>query len=135
MKIFILSLLLVTTFFFSETALAQIGLPPQPAGRGTPTAANAGDSLRNLISNTITIFFTVGGIGFTIMIIWGSVNWILSEGDKEKIAGARKRITTAIVGLTLLSMTFLIMLVAGQVLGISSLNTGIFSVPGLLQTR
>lgn len=134
MKALIFSLLFLTLFFFSETAAAQIGIKQQPAGRGTPTAATAGESLRNLISNTITIFFTIGGIGFTIMIVWGSVNWILSGGDKEKIAGARKRITTAIVGLTLLSLTFLIMLVAGQILGIRSLNTGIFTVPGLLQT-
>jgi hypothetical protein len=125
--------LFLAVFIFSDSAFAQIGLPQQPAGRGTPIAANAGESLRNLINSTITILFTIGGIGFTIMIVWGSVNWILSGGDKEKIAGARKQITTAIIGLALLSVTFLVMLVAGQILGISSLHTGVFEIPGLLQ--
>lgn len=126
-------LITISTFILADTVHAQIGLPPQPAGQGTTIAGTAGESLRNLISSTITILFTVGGIGFTIMIIWGAVNWILSGGDKEKVAAARRRITTAIVGLVLLSLTFLVMLVAGQILGIRSLNTGQFDLPGLLQ--
>src|SRR4030095_4225570 len=102
MKILALSLSLIAILFLSETIFAQqIGLPKQPEGRGVQVTQSAGDSLGTLIKNVITILFSVGGIGFTIMILWGSVDWILSGGDKEKIAGARKRITTAIVGLIL----------------------------------
>lgn len=84
-----------------------------------------------LMRNVVILFFTVGGLGFTIMIFWGAVDWILSGGDKEKIAGARKRITTAITGLTILSLSFLIMVIAGQVLSIDALQFGDFRVPGL----
>lgn len=84
-----------------------------------------------IFGNVITLFFAVGAIGFTIMIVWGAVDWILSGGDKEKVSGARKRITQAIVGLVILSLTFTIMLVAGQILSINALQYGDFRIPGL----
>lgn len=137
MKKIALTLLIFTFFFFSSSAYAQIGLPKnQPSGRGVPINAEkttATENLGTIVNNSIILFFTVGGLGFVIMILWGAVNWILSGGDKEKIAGARKRITTAIIGLVLLSLTFVIMLVVGQILGISSLYSGKFEIKGLLE--
>lgn len=115
-----------------KLTFAQIGLPRGQQAGGAPVTGNAGGDLGNLISNTITLFFTIGGIGFMIMILWGAVNWILSGGDKEKIAGARKRITTAIIGLVLLSLTFVITIVVGQITGVDALKTGNFGFKGLL---
>lgn len=134
MKRQLISLFIVFAIFVPTNAFAAIGLPSQPKGQGVqPGGGNAVNDLGTVVNNTITLFFTIGGIGFVIMILWGAVDWILSGGDKEKLAGARKRITTAIIGLVLLSLTFIIMLVLGQILGISSLYTGKFNIPGLLQ--
>lgn len=127
-----LTLILILPFI-TETASAQIGLPrQQPSGTGAKVSGNAGPDLSTLITNTINLFFVIGGIGFTIMILWGAVNWILSGGDKEKIAGARKRITTAIIGLVLLSSAFVVTLVVGQITGIDALKNGNFGFKGLL---
>ena len=126
----------LTTILFlmlASTTHAQIGLPrQQPSGQGAKINNNAGGDLSNLISNTINLFFAIGGIAFTIMIIWGAVEWILSGGDKEGIAKARKRITTSIIGLVVLSLTFVITIVVGQITGIDSLKTGNFGFKGLL---
>lgn len=92
-----------------------------------------GDLLGLIIRNSITILFTVGALGFVFMFLWGALSWILSGGDKEKIAAARKRITTAIVGLVLLSLTFVVMIVIGQILGIKALHELDFKIPGLLE--
>lgn len=98
-----------------------LNLKSQPGGL-LVGKSDPGTLLGLIIKNTIVILFTVGAIGFTFMILWGAVGWILSGGDKEKIAGARKRITTALVGLVLLSLTFVIMLVVGQILGLKPLS-------------
>lgn len=125
--------------FFPQIACAQnIGLNPakQPGGLMIKNYFNSpGTLLGDLVRNSLVLLFTVGGIGFSIMIVWGAVGWILSGGDKEKIAGARKRITTAIIGLVLLSLTFVIMVIVGQITGISALTTGVFNVPGLLDQK
>ena len=130
------SLLIITAFlFFVDLSYAQdIGLPKGKQAGGLDISKDtAVNNLGTLINNSLTLFFTVGGIGFMIMIIWGAVSWILSGGDKEKIAGARKRITTSIIGLVLLSSVFVIMLVLGQILGIGSLYSGQFTIKGLLE--
>ena len=117
----------------TRKASAQIGLNPN---RNMPgIKPNIGDPVSTLgivIGSTINILFTVGALGFVIYFIWGAVDWILSGGDKEKIAGARKRITTSIIGLVLLSLSFVAMQVIGQVLGINSLMNRDFSIPKLL---
>lgn len=131
-KSLVLSLLLITALISTQTTFADIGLTAQPEGRGLKVSGNAGPDLENFISNTISLFFTIGGIGFIIMILWGAVDWILSGGDKEKIAGARKRITTAILGIVILSLAFVIALVLGQILGLNALMSGNFSFKSLL---
>lgn len=132
MKILALILFFIM-LFFTENASAQIGLPRDQQGRGATITNDAGKDLGTLVTNTITLFFAIGGIGFIIMILWGAVDWILSGGDKEKIAGARKRITTAIIGLILLSLAFTVMTVIGQIAGIESLKSGNFQIKGLLE--
>jgi hypothetical protein len=143
MKLFkILKITLATAFLFMSKTVygANIGLDPSRQVGGVEvkkylSPGGTGTLLGNLVRNTMILLFTVGALGFTIMIIWGGVSWILSGGDKEKVAGARKRITTAIIGLVILSLTFVIMVIVGQVTGIGSLTTGKFNVPGLLDNR
>lgn len=134
MKLISLFLTISSYLFFSTLTFAQnIGITRQTDDSRGFKITEGQNYLEILISNVITLFFTIGGLGFTIMILWGAVNWILSGGDKEKVASARRRITTAIIGLVLLSLTFVIMLVAGQILGINSLKTGNFGFNGLLK--
>lgn len=132
MKTKIFALLTIVYFLVPKLSYAQIGLPRGQQAGGAPISGNAGGDLSNLIANIINLFFVIGGIGFTIMIIWGAVSWILSGGDKEKIAAARRRITQAIIGLILLSLTFVITLVVGQITGIEALKTGNYGFKGLL---
>jgi len=98
----------------------------QPKGFGVQ-ALNAGKNqaegvVETVITNIITIFYTVGGLGVIIYFVWGSVDWILSGGDKEKIAGARKKMTNAIIGLVLLSLSYVIINIIGEVVGFNPLG-------------
>lgn len=73
-----------------------------------------GSTLRNLESGAsdsfLTIFvpkavgfmFVFGALSFFFMLIWGSVSWILSGGDKASLEGAKNKITSALVGVVLL---------------------------------
>lgn len=132
--IFMFSSLFVTVSVYAAD-IPPIGLNLKNQGdRGIKiTDTNPVPLLGTIFQNVIMLFFTIGAIGFVIMFVWGAVDWILSGGDKEKIAGARKRIVTAITGLVLLSLTFVIIVVLGQILGIGPLYTGNFSIPKLTQ--
>lgn len=93
---------------------------------GNTTTVRSGMSaeklVENIVVNVIGIFFAVGGIGVVIYFVWGAVDWILSGGDKEKIANARKKMTHAIIGLVLLSLSFVIINIIGQIVGFNPLG-------------
>ncbi len=50
----------------------------------------------------LKIFFVAAGITALIFLLRGSINWISSGGDKEKLDKARKTLTNAIVGLLII---------------------------------
>lgn len=107
--------------------LAEIGITKQPSLGIQVGGKTTGELVGNLFKNTITLFFSVGAIAVVVMFLWGTVELILSGGDKEKVASAQKRITYSLIGLALLSLTFVIMAVIGQVLAIDLL--GNFNIP------
>lgn len=64
--------------------------------------------INSLLDNLVGVFFAAGAMAFIIMFAWGAVQMILSGGDKEAIAKARSKITWAIVGVTLLGLSYFI---------------------------
>lgn len=118
----VLLLFLLAAAILPQPVDAQLGIDranlPKYGGI-VPTRGNSAQTLGVIVKNLIILFYTVGTLGFTIMTIWGSVDWILSGGDKEKVAGARKRITTALVGLFLLALSFPIIGIIAQISGIN----------------
>ena len=121
-KYALLSLILV--LFVTNTAYAanEIGLDPSKLKSGVTISADPGADLARVFKNSINILFAIGAMGFMIMVIWGAVDWILSGGDKEKVSSARKKMTHAIIGLVLLSLSFVIINLVGQIVGFNPLG-------------
>lgn len=126
MKI-ILAFLLICGFILTSVPVdaQNIGLPRklQGTGRGFIIQQDSGSNLKTLLTNSTILLFSIGGIAFIIMMLWGAVDWIMSGGDKEKVAGARKKMTHALIGLVLLSLSFVIIRVIGQIVGFNPLET------------
>ena len=49
------------------------------------------------------------------MLIWGGIEWVLSAGDKEKVANARKRIIASLVGLVIIALAYFILKIVGPI--------------------
>lgn len=99
-----------------------------PSGYGIPVkfvsgAPHAEGLVETILLNVIIIFYAIGGIGVVVYFVWGAVDWILSGGDKEKVASARKKMTHAIIGLVLLSLSFVIINIVGQIAGFNPLGS------------
>jgi hypothetical protein len=125
-KTFIL-LTITKLLAFPALASAQIKVNiKQGNGQGIPvqfaSTPNAEGIVQTILLNVINLFFAVGGIGVIIFFVWGAVDWILAGGDKEKISGARKKMTNAIIGLILLSLSFAIIRTVGAIAGFDPLG-------------
>lgn len=62
--------------------------------------------LQTIMSNVVLVFLYVGLCFAMVYMVWGGMQWIRASGDKQKLTAARSKITTAIIGLILLLLSY-----------------------------
>lgn len=95
-----------------EDVIGQISPPAEVGNIGVGAAG-----LSNFLSKIIELIFVAATIIFVFMVIITGVQWILSGGDKESVASARRRLTWAVIGIIFLALAFVILRVIGQITG------------------
>lgn len=83
---------------------------------------------QGLIPSAVGLVFVVGTITFFFMFILGAIQWIASGGDKQALEGARSKITSALVGVTILFISFALIRFLQRFFGISILTIDIGSL-------
>lgn len=96
-----------------EGIFDRVETPPELGSVG-----NGAGAVASIIQKVIQLMYTAGAVGFIIMFIWNALQMVISGGDKEKVAGARKHITWSIIGITLMALAFPIMRVLETIIGI-----------------
>jgi len=75
-------------------------------GKITPPIEGFGGEPESIIGVAagagLKIFFVAAGIIALVFLLRGSISWITSGGDKEKIEKARHTLTNAVVGLVII---------------------------------
>lgn len=95
-----------------------ISPPPAIDKFGGPDLSKTGAvGIGKFLSNLIALIYTLAAIVLIFMLLWGAWDWITSEGDKEKLDSARKKIINALVGIILFAVAFAIIQVFGQFTG------------------
>lgn len=62
----------------------------------------------HLVSNLVAAGFIVSGVVTFLYLVWGGVDYLLSGGDKTRIDGAQKRISSAVIGLAIVASSWAI---------------------------
>lgn len=75
-----------------------------------------------IISNTLTVLTIVGGIMFAVFFVSGALNWITAGGEQQKIEKAKGMMTSAAIGLIIISLSYSITYIISQVVGINILS-------------
>jgi hypothetical protein len=97
------------------------------------------DTVGLLVGSTlgklINIAIIGAGLFMLFFLLWGALDWVMSEGDKERITKAQKKITNAIIGVLIVVVALTIFgTITGDVLGIIKKTDGggwIFTLPSL----
>lgn len=75
------------------------------------------------LGKLINLFVVFIGLVMLIYLLWGTLDWITSGGDKEKLEKARHKLVQAIIGmLVVFGVLMLFGLLAGDILGIITKN-------------
>jgi TRAP-type C4-dicarboxylate transport system permease small subunit len=89
---------------------------------GVPTGGI--NVVAKVVGNVLTLLLVVTVVLTLFFLIWGGVQWIQSGGDKQKLAGARARLTYAIIGLVIALLSFFVVNVIGFVFKVNLLQIG-----------
>ncbi len=94
--------------------------PPQELQPLINQGGQGGGGISLFLNNLIILIYEVAIVLVFFMFLWGAVEWLISGGDKEKVAEARKRIVNALIGLLLLAVAFAILKVFGIFTGFTT---------------
>ena len=78
-------------------------------------------SLQIIIQNSVTIIIIIAIVLSLFFLIWGGMQWIMSQGDKHKLDQAKARITYSLIGLLVIFFSFFIVRLVGSLFGIDVL--------------
>ncbi len=81
-----------------------------------------------LVANLLAVSLTFIGLAGFIMLIIGSLKWLLSGGSSQSIESAKKTITFAVIGLIVALSSFMIINLIARFTGINVLTE--FFIPG-----
>jgi len=85
--------------------------------------------IAELIGNIVNLAFMVGGLILLIMIIVSGIQWMLAGGDKQAVASAQGRLTSAVIGFIILASTYAIVSLIAHVLNIEFLKQMVITWP------
>jgi len=101
----------------------------------TKNVATTFQNLNNIrpsgvVSTIINIFLGLAGIVAFIILLWGGLQWILAGGDKEGTEKARKKITSALIGLALVFSAYALLFLVRAFFGINLVQLNLVAIPG-----
>ncbi|MBI3366200.1 hypothetical protein HY041_01055 [Candidatus Roizmanbacteria bacterium] len=79
-----------------DSIFGKISPPP---GVSSSMASDPVGGLAKLIGTTINLFVISAGLVLLFFMLWGAFDWIMSGGDKERVAKAQSKITNALIGM------------------------------------
>lgn len=103
--------------------LADIGqifgniAPPSPIAQFAGGNTTGATGISTFLSNLISLIYIFAAIALLFMLLWGAFDWITSEGDKEKVASAQRKIINAFIGIMLFAVAFAILRVLSAFTG------------------
>jgi hypothetical protein len=74
-----------------------------------------------ILTNIVGLMTLIAGIWFMFLLITGGIAWIGSGGDKGKLAEARTRMVTGVVGLTIVVAALFIAEILGNLVGLGDI--------------
>jgi hypothetical protein len=83
--------------------------------------SNAPALFSGILTNIVGLITIVAGIWFMFLLITGGISWMASGGDKGKLAEARSRMITGVVGLTIVVAALFIAEILGSLVGLGDI--------------
>lgn len=95
-------------------SIQDIGSPSFRFGGG-----RSGD-LGGIITALLPYVFSLAGIGLLVYLILGGLSLMTAKGDPKAIQSAQAKITNALIGFVIIIISYVVVQLLGQILGLES---------------
>ncbi len=112
-----------------QTYATTLNICPQGSGGtsfGNLCGTAGAQDITKLIGTAINFIFVLAVVIALFYLIWGGVKWLMSQGDKSAVDGARQHIIAALVGLIIIFLSYFILNFVLSFFGINSLTNIVF---------
>lgn len=92
---------------------------------GSGTNKFAGKTLGDLISELLPWIFAIAGLILLLYLVFAGFQLLVSQGEPKAVAGARGRITNALIGFVIIFVSYWLVQIIAKVLGLTAVS-GIF---------
>lgn len=79
---------------------------------------------QGIVSNLINLVLVIAFVAFLFLLLLGGIQWITSGGDKESLAKARGKLTSAIIGIIIVISAWAILGLVKDFFGINQGGKG-----------
>lgn len=76
------------------------------------------DNLGQLVSRVLQFLLPLAGVVLLFVLIWGGYDYMMSQGNPERLKGAQAKITTGLIGFGLLVFSYLIVKLLATIFGL-----------------
>lgn len=80
------------------------------------------DEISSVLSKVVELIYIFAAILFVFYLLYAALKFIYSEGHKESVQDAKGTITWAIIGVIIMSLTFVILRIVGNITGFKFFN-------------
>src|SRR3990172_2576637 len=79
-------------------------------------------TLGQIISSLVPYLFVIAGLLLLLYLIFGGFGLLTSRGDPKAVAAAKERVTFAVAGFVIVFVSYWIVQIVGQILGIEAVQ-------------
>src|SRR3989339_1095608 len=76
------------------------------------------ENLGQLVSRVLEFLVPFAGVILLFVLIWGGFDYMMSQGNPEKLKSAQAKITTGLIGFVLLIFSYLIVRLLSTIFGL-----------------
>lgn len=103
-----------------EDIFGKVTPPP-----GSGSFSDPVQGVSSILVNGIKLFLIMASLFMLGYMLWGALDWIISSGEKERVAKAQNKIQNAVIGLFVIVISFaLFSVITGPVLHIIDTSNG-----------
>jgi len=109
---------------FLTNPVAVLAQEPEPTislriPAGSPFSGVSNLTVAGVVAGAIKLLLVVAALLFFFMLVIGGIQWIVSGGDKAGSENARKRITSALIGLAIVFAAWAIVQLINVLFGVN----------------